>query len=128
MNLFKVDHIIYEYDNQVAEFETKNDVWKINSKNIKFGLTINHKYCLIYIDDEMYIDLDKMNLEVINLLKNSKKYKIEDNHIIFIAIDGRTVIFIGDEKIIKEYEAKNTLYDSKYKFSTKEYIIKKLLE
>lgn len=123
-NLYKVEYIIKDdpdYDTEEYEMENYICGWSTDKYKI-FGITINHRYCVEYVDGEMYINLDNLEKEKEKLSEYSKT----NRYIIFVVCDEYTVIYLGDEEIIRNFEEINSV--PTIKLTPNEWIIKKLLE
>lgn len=122
MNLHRVEYINIDDPNYYSGcYDQYNCTWWVIRNNLKFyGITINYKHCIEYVDGIMFINLDK--LEIVK--KKLNEYDEKKQYIIFIVFDSHMAIFLGDEEYINEYHiGKFTI-----KLTQEEYIIKKLLE
>lgn len=119
-NLFKVEEI-YQSD---GDFHIENSVWDYysskESDDKEYGVSINEQYCVVYLNGEMYIDLDKFDLIAENLIKNIKD-KVKRKMVI---LNKKYGVWI----LLNENYVDNLTNNRDNYISANEYTIKKLLE
>lgn len=128
MTLLKITHVIQDAKSDYDPYETENIIWNSIGYRaesiIKNGISINCRYCVEYIDDSIYIDLDKLNDAKMETLG----YNPGLEYITYVVLDEMSVVFVGDEDIIKRYRDAEIDAGLSVELTVEEWMIKKLLE
>lgn len=128
MTLLKITHVIQDSKDTGDDYETENTVWDTvgyrTQDIINNGISINGRYCVEYVDEFMYVNLEKLNEAKLKTVK----YRFDKTYITYVVLDAKTVVIIGDSDIVKRYKDVEKEDGLSVELTVEEWMIKKLLE